>query len=206
MSNYIHPTTIIEDNVEIWENNFIGPFSHIFSGTIIGNNNRFEGYCSVGSPPEFVGYMNNEKPSKGVRIWDNNIFREYVAITAGSEASTVIANNNILLTGTYIAHDVIFENNITCSAWVKIAGFVYVMEWVNFWMGAICHQSTVIGAYSMLWMGTIVTKKSAILPWKIYIWSPATFLRENTIGLERGSISEQDLKMLEERYLMFKNK
>ncbi len=198
IENQIHPTAIIEEGVELWSYNYIWPFCHIHSGTIIGDHNRFEGYCSIGSPPEYHGYMNNEQPSYWVSIWDENIVRENVVITAGTHNPTRIGNNNVLLTGVYIAHDVTFADRIVCSAWVKIAWFVWVMEGVNFGMGALCHQYNTIWAYAMIGMGTIITKNSRIEPWKIYIGSPARYLKDNAIWIQRSWINAGAMEKFQE--------
>jgi acyl-[acyl carrier protein]--UDP-N-acetylglucosamine O-acyltransferase len=70
------------------------------------------------------------------------------------------------------------------------------MEGVNMGLGSICHQFKIIGAYSMIGMGTIVTKNSKIEPGNIYIGSPSRFLKENTIGLERNNINKEYLNNL----------
>lgn len=39
--NNVHPTAIIEPNVILRNNNYIGPYCYIVGNTIIGNNNIF---------------------------------------------------------------------------------------------------------------------------------------------------------------------
>ena len=46
--NVIHPTAVIGDRVEMGEDNYIGPFCYFTGEVEIGNNNRFEAYCSIG--------------------------------------------------------------------------------------------------------------------------------------------------------------
>jgi hypothetical protein len=52
----------------------------------------------------------------------------------------------------------------------------------------------------MLGMGTIVTKKSTILPGNTYVGSPAKYLKKNTIALTRNSIDESMLDVEINRY------
>ena len=54
--NDIHPTAVIEDCVEMGEDNYIGPFCYFTGKVEIGNNNRFEAYCSIGSRAEHTEY------------------------------------------------------------------------------------------------------------------------------------------------------
>lgn len=200
--NIIHPTAIISSSVILGENNYIGPYCYINSKVILGNNNRLEAFCSIWTPPEYWEYMKWDIPYKSVIIWDNNTFREGVIITGWTENNTTIWDNVVLLSKVSVAHDVIIENNVICSSGVCIAGYVHIMTGAILWLGVLCHQKVIIGAYSMLWMGTIVTKKTNIEPWKVYIWSPAKYLKDNTIGLERAAITANILKEAVERFLL----
>jgi len=193
-NNLIHPTAIIGENVTLGENNYIGPYCYITGDTIIGDNNRFEAYCSIGTPPEHRDYFTNS--AFNVIIGNNNIVREFVTINAGTIRNTILKNNTIILRNSYIGHDSIIENKVNLSCNVLIGGHSYIMEGVNMGLGSICHQFKIIGAYSMIGMGTIVTKNSKIEPGNIYIGSPSRFLKENTIGLERNNINKEYLNNL----------
>lgn len=196
-NNFIHPTSIIEDGCILGKNNYIGPFCYIKANTVLGNNNRIEGYCSLGTPAEHKDHFFDDF-GKTV-IGDNNIIREFVTINSGTSRKTIIGNNNIFLRGTYIGHDCIIENKVTLSCNSLLGGHSYIMEGVNFGLGAICHQYSVIGAYSMLGMGTVVTKKSKILCGKIYVGSPARLLKNNVVGLSRNNITDNHLHELQQR-------
>ena len=60
-NNIIHPNAIIGDDVELGENNFIGPFCYFTGYLTVGDNNRFEAYCSVGTRPEHTKYWHKGK-------------------------------------------------------------------------------------------------------------------------------------------------
>lgn len=77
----VHPTCIIEDDVEIGENTLIGPFCFIRSGTTIGRN------CKIGGLNVFEG---NVKVGNSVRMgthinlgWFTKI-EDYVFLAGGS--------------------------------------------------------------------------------------------------------------------------
>lgn len=196
--NWIHPTAIIGENVIIGDNNYIGPYCFITGNTTIGSDNRFEAYCSIGSPAEHRDYFNvtNGKTFIG----NGNIFREFTTINAGTNDSTVVSNNITMLRNSHVGHDSFIENSVTLSCNVLIGGHSHIMEGVNFGLGSICHQFSVIGAYSMIGMGSVVTKSSNIQPGNIYVGSPAKLLKPNTVGLERNNIDETMLIELNERY------
>ena len=62
MSFFVHPTSIIDDNVQIGDNSKIWHFCHIQSGAIIGKN------CSFG---QNVNISNNVKVGNGVKVQNN---------------------------------------------------------------------------------------------------------------------------------------
>lgn len=196
--NYIHHTSIIDGNVKLGDNNFIGPFCYITGDTIIGDNNRFEAYCSVGTPPEHKDYFTS--PNQKTLIGNNNTFREFITIHSGTTRTTTIQDNIIVLNHSHIAHDVIIEKNSTISANVILAGHCYLMEGVNLGVGSMCHQFSKIGAYSMLGMGAVVTPSSQITPGGVYIGIPAKYLKNNVVGLERNNINLDKLNHFKKIY------
>lgn len=188
--NIIHPTAIVEKSVSIGDNNYIGPYCYITGNTKIGNNNRFEAYCSIGTPAEHRDFISQ---SGKTEIGDNNIFREFVTINSGTKDVTIVKNRILMLRNSHIGHDSIVEDKVNISCNVLIGGHSYLMTGSNFGLGSICHQFSIIGAYSMIGMGTIITKKSKITPGNIYIGNPAKYLRVNEVGLNRNKIDESKL-------------
>lgn len=191
MDNVIHETAIIEDGVDIGVGNFIGANCLIKNGTKIGNNNRFEAFVSVGTAPEHRDFFNKE--GKGVEIGDSCVFREFTTINSGAFTKTKIGNNVVMLRGSHIGHDSQISDFCNLSCNVLIGGHSHLMEGCNFGLGAICHQYSKIGAYSLVGMGSVVTKKSKVSPGDIFVGSPVKFLKKNTIGLERASVTSEEL-------------
>ena len=62
MSYFIHPTSIIDDNVTIGDGTKIWHFSHIQAGAVIGEK------CSLG---QNVNISNNVKIGDGVKVQNN---------------------------------------------------------------------------------------------------------------------------------------
>jgi UDP-N-acetylglucosamine acyltransferase len=198
-SNWIHPTAIIEDGVSIGKDNYIGPYCIIKKGTTIGNNNRFESHVVIGSNAEHRDYFKSGS-NYSVVIGDNNIFREYITINAGTFRNTQVFDNIVMLRGSHLGHDCIVEDSVTLSCNVLIGGETHIMIGVNMGLGAICHQYSVLGSYSMIGMNSTVTKQSQIKPGEIHIGNPCRFLKLNKIGLERAHIDGEQLLIEEDRY------
>jgi UDP-N-acetylglucosamine acyltransferase len=197
-NNFIHPTSIVEDNVILGKNNYIGPFCLIKSGTIIGDNNRFEAYVSIGTNPEHKEFFTGSDYS--VTINNNNTFREFVTVNSGSVKDTLIGNNCILLRNSHVGHDCILEDGVTLSCNVLVGGHSLIKQGVNMGLGSICHQYSILGDYSMIGMGGIVTKSSNIKPGFIYVGNPCKVLKVNEIGLKRNNIDVNKWEMLSKKY------
>jgi len=196
-NNYIHPTAIIGDDVRLGEGNYIGANCYIVGDTQIGNNNHFEAFCSIGTPPEHKEFF-DKKEFKGVLIGNNNVIREFVTINAGCTQLTIIGDGCWLLKGSHVGHDCLLEDKVTLSCQALVGGYSYVMEGANFGLGAICHQRSVIGAYSLLGMGAIVTKNAKIMPFNVYVGNPAKFLRNNNQKVYLFKL--EDISKIVERY------
>jgi len=192
MYNMIDSTAIIEADVIIGTGNYIGPYCHIYNGTRIGDNNRIEGYSSVGSPAEKRGFFLPEQGC-GVVIGNSNIIREFTTINAGSRRVTQMGNHCTMLRGSHLSHDTIFEDNVTLSCTVMVGGESYVMTGANIGLGAVLHQFSVVGSYVMIGMGSVCTKTAQLKPGEIHVGNPARYLRANTIGLQRNLVSEDGL-------------
>jgi len=199
MNNFIHPTAIIEEGACIGNNNYIGPYCVVYKNTTIGNYNRFESFCSIGSPAEHRDYFRGSNKF-GVIIGNNNVFREYVTVNAGTVKNTEICDNNIMLRGSHFSHDSIMKNNCTLSCNVLIGGHSYIMEGANMALGSICHQFSIIGHFSFVGMGCVVTKSTKIEPGNIYVGNPARLLKKNEIGLERAKVSHNQLMKFQQDY------
>lgn len=124
MANYIHPTVIIGDNVELGDNNYIGA------------------YCIIGNPAEHKKYWN--EPKGKVIIGNNNIITGLVTIDAGTQDVTYIKNNCFIMKHSHIGHDCIIQNNVTISCGAKIGGHSIIKENSNIGLNAVLHQFTTI--------------------------------------------------------------
>jgi UDP-N-acetylglucosamine acyltransferase len=196
--NNIHPTSIIGPDVKLGAGNYIGPYCVISGNTVIGDNNRFEAYCSIGSPAETIGYF--DRYDCETIIGNNNIFREFVTINQGSTKQTIIGNKVIILRGSHVGHDSVIEDKVVIACNVILGGYSYVMEGCNLGLGTITHQFSKIGAYCMLGMGTVVTKTTKILPGGVYIGSPARRIKQNTVSITKNQVTDIMLEELIKKY------
>jgi UDP-N-acetylglucosamine acyltransferase len=197
-SNKIDPTAIIGNFVSIGQNNVIGPYCVLEGNTEIGDGNTFTAFCSIGTPAE--DYHDRGGINKwGLKIGDGNVFREFCTINAGTTRDTLVGSNIKMLRGSHVGHDALIEDEVILSCNVLIGGFTRVCKGANLGLGAIVHQKTIVGAYAMLGMGSVLTKKTKCRPGEILVGNPCKYLKTNSVGLDRAGISHDKLnKMVEE--------
>jgi UDP-N-acetylglucosamine acyltransferase len=168
---------------------------------IMGSNNRFEGQSSVGSPAEHHEYFVPDDAERVVLIGNGNVIREFTTINAPTTGVTSMGNNCIMLRHSHLSHDSALEDRVTVSCNVLIGGHTHVMQGANLGLGSIIHQHHLIGAYAMLGMGTVVPRRTEIKCARTYVGNPARFLKLNTVGVERASVSQDAMAIHVARYL-----
>ena len=194
MKNFIHSTAVIDDTVELGKDNYIGPFCYLTGYLTVGDNNRFESHCSVGTRPEHTDHWHKDGR---IIIGDDCTLRDHISIHAAmTEGLTRIGNCVIILNKAYVAHDCIIEDGVIISCGVKIGGHVHIMRDSNLGMGAVIHQYQVIGAWSMIGMGSSVPKKAKIYPGQTWVGNPVHRLKTNMYAVNKFNVGE--FAMLEE--------
>ena len=180
--NYVHTTAIINwKSLIIGKGNTIGPY------VVIGNQAQWKGKKNIGK----------------IIIGNNNVFNEYTNIHLPTKLKkkTFIGNDNYIMNSTTIDHDCYLENNLVISSNVILGGNVYIMQYANLGIKTIVHQNQVIGSYSMMGMGSIITKSKKILPGYVYYGKPVKKIKKNIFSLKKNKISD---KKLENENIRFK--
>ena len=191
MSNFIHHSAVIKGDIELGEYNYIGPFCYLTGNLTIGDNNRFESHCSVGTRPEHTEHW--DKDGRTI-IGDDGIFREHISIHAATtDGLTRIDNNVIMLRGAHVAHDCVIEEGVTLSCDAIMLGHVHVMKYSNCGTGSEVHQYQVVGSWSMIGMGCIVPKKTRLEPGQTWVGNPARRLKTNMYALDKLNVDEYEL-------------
>jgi acetyltransferase-like isoleucine patch superfamily enzyme len=127
-NNYIHPTAIVDEGVELGSNNYIGPFCYITGKTKIVNNYRFEAHCSIGTPPEHRDHFTNTPYN--VVIGNNVIMGPDVKIYARNhkfdslEMPIQFQGKEYLKTT--IGNDVWIAANVVVTAGVNVGNHVII--------------------------------------------------------------------------------
>ncbi|WP_440651326.1 acyl-ACP--UDP-N-acetylglucosamine O-acyltransferase [Candidatus Pelagibacter sp. HIMB1495] len=218
----IHKTAIIDSNAKISENVKIGPYSvigpnvvigdgtviqsnvNITGNTIIGKNNQFYPFSSIGNDPQDLKYK-GEKTL--LEIGDNNKIREYVTINPGTEGGggkTKVGNNCLFMVSSHIAHDCIVGDNVILANNVPLGGHACVDDNAIIGGNSAVQQFTRVGKFAMI--GGMCGVVKDVIPYGIAHGNRSILQGLNLIGLRRKNIPNKEILSLSEAYkIIFMN-
>ena len=166
--NEIHPSCIVADNVTLGDNNVLLPNTIILGPTRIGNNNIIGPNVVIGSPGQDTRNPRYDSSECFIEIGDNNIIREFTAIQKPCYRDiTKIGNDVFLMQSVHIPHDAVIQDKVTITPMCVLAGIVTILKGATISMSTSVHQYSVVGHYSMIAMGSTLTKN--VRPFSIYI-------------------------------------
>jgi UDP-N-acetylglucosamine acyltransferase len=154
----IHQTAVINSNVIIEDDVYIGPL------------------CIIGFNPEWKG---RELDNKGVIIKKGTKIMGLVTIDGGANQPTVIGENCYLMKHSHVGHDAELKNGVTLSCGAKIGGHSIIGENTNIGLNAVVHQKVEVPEGCMIGASAFVGKKSILKPNHKYAGVPVKELGEN---------------------------
>ncbi len=213
----VHPSAVIAAGAVVPASCTVGPFctigpevelgddckliSHVVldGRTRIGARNVFHPFCAVGVSPQDLKYKG--EPT-ALEMGDGNTIRECVTIsrgTVGGGGVTRLGSNCLLMAGVHIGHDSQVGSHCILANCATLAGHVIIEDYVT--LGAFCpvHQHCIVGTYSFIGGGTIVTQD--VLPFSL-----TSSKRENKafginkVGLARRGFSPERLQVLQKAF------
>ena len=190
--------SIVGADVELGTGCTLGPHVVIAARTTLGARNRVFQFASIGDIAQDRKY--GGEPTRTV-IGDDNVFREYVSIHAGTvqgHRQTTIGDRNLFLAYTHVAHDCIVGSNTTWSNNAQIAGHVQIDDWVVLGAFAGVHQFCRVGAHAML--GAFAVVLQDVPPFTIVQGYPAQPRSANTEGLRRRGFSADEILAVRRAY------
>jgi len=173
--NLVHKTAVVNwKEIKIGKGNIIGPY------VVIGNMPQWKDKKTVGK----------------IVIGNKNIINEYcnIHLPTNLKKKTYIGNNNYLMNSTTVDHDCHIENHVTLSSNVILGGNVHIMKNSTIGIKSVIHQNQVVGSYTMIGMGSIVTKKIELKPGYVFYGKPVKKVKKNIIALNKYKINYKILK------------
>jgi UDP-N-acetylglucosamine acyltransferase len=200
---HIHPTAIIEDNVEIGADCEIAAYAVVKRFTRLGAHNRIYEHAVVGGEPQDVKFKGEQS---FLEIGDDNLIREFCTLhrASGAGETTRIGSRNFFMVGVHIAHNcAIGDDNIFANE-VALAGHITVEDHVFLSNNVGAHQFVRFGRYAMVGGKSKIVQD--VLPFFITDGNPARVRGVNSVGLRRGGFSEKERRALKDAYkLLFRS-
>lgn len=207
MSQYIHPTAIVEagaelgpgvevgpyaligEHVRIGARTRIGPHSVVSGRTTLGEDNVVFHHASLGAAPQDLKF--HGEPSELV-VGDRNQIREFTTLHLGTEKGgmvTRIGDDNMLMNYTHVAHDCTLGSRNVLANGVQLGGHVTLGEWVV--VGALSgiHQFVRLGESVMIGAGSMVSQD--VVPFCNATGDRAELRGLNALGLKRRGFSAE---------------
>jgi UDP-N-acetylglucosamine acyltransferase len=195
MSAKIHPQAIVESSAELGIDVEVGPFCYIGANAQIGDGSRIlhhatiEGKVTLGKnntifPYALIGGLTHdlkyEGGEPGLKIGDDNVFREYVTAHVATHADdfTTIGSGNVFLAYSHVAHDCQVGNHLVMSSHAALGGHVKVGDHVNVGWGA----------------GVQLVQD--VPPFMLADGSPAEVRSINKVGLERAGFEYSEIESI----------
>ena len=168
MGNLIHPTAIIEGDVDIGEGNEIGPYSVLYGPLSIGNGNWIGPHVTIGTPGQDTRNPRYDSSQSSIEIGNDNIVREYTAIQKPCYRDiTKIGNRVFLMQSVHVPHDAIIQDDVVITPMVVMGGIVRILSGATLAVGCSVHQYSIVGHYSIVAMGAALTKN--VRPFSKYV-------------------------------------
>ncbi len=183
----------------------VGENTQLFHGTylngkiVIGSNSLIGPLVVIGSPPQHRKYYANELEdlSLFIEIGSNTVIREFSTVHQPTDnRNTIIGDNCFLMAYSHISHDTQLGDNIVLANNVQIGGHTTIMSNANIGLNVCIHQFSTIGSFSMIGMGSIISKD--VPPFVIFYNRKCRKI--NKIGLERTGFTEEDISLIADYY------
>jgi UDP-N-acetylglucosamine acyltransferase len=214
----IHPTAIIEPGAEIAASVRIGPYCHVGSKVVLGEEvellshvvlagrtsvgagTRIFPFASIGHRPQDLKYAGEDS---ALIIGKRNIIREHVTMnpgTAGGGMMTRVGDGCLFMASAHVAHDCLLGDNVIMANNATLAGHVVVGDFAFFGGLSAVHQFVRIGQHAMI--GGLTGVERDIIPYGSVIGDRARLIGLNIVGLQRRGFPREDIQALRSAYQM----
>jgi len=195
----IHPTAIIEDNVEIGPDCEIAAYAVIKQFTKIGARNRIFEHAVIGGEPQDVKFKGERSY---LQIGDDNLIREFCTFhrASGEGETTRIGSRNFFMVGVHVAHNCIIGDDNIFANEVALAGHITVEDHVFLSNNVGAHQFVRMGRHAMVGGKSKIVQD--VLPFFTTDGNPARVRGVNSVGLRRAGFSDEARRALKDAYRM----
>ena len=213
----IHPTAIIDADVELGQNVEVGPYCIVGPGVVLGHNVVLKSHVVIRGPSnigrgvqiyqfatvgEDTPALAYEGEDSVLEVGEGTIIREGVTIHRGMAKrgiqKTIIGSNCLLMAYVHVGHDCIVGNNVIMANNSSLSGHVEVGDFANFGGYSGVPQFRKIGACAHIAGMSLVTKD--VPAYMTVAGNPAWAVGLNTEGIKRRGIDSDSRQALKQAY------
>jgi UDP-N-acetylglucosamine acyltransferase len=193
----VSPFAVIEANVEIGDDTWIGPHVTLMEGARIGKNCKIFPGAVISAIPQDLKFSGEETTAG---IGDNTIIRECVTVNRGTKdkMKTSVGSNCLLMAYVHVAHDCTIGNNVILANLVTLAGHITIDDHAILEGLVAVQQFIHIGAHSFITGGSLVRKN--VPPYVKAAREPLSYIGVNSVGLRRRGFSNESILQIEDIY------
>lgn len=177
----IDKTAVIQDNVTLGKNVIVGPYSVIYSGTVLEDNVIIRSHCAIGTAPEIL----SDSSTTNLIIKEGTVVNSFVNINLGSSTETQIGKDCFIMNHSYIAHDCVIGDRSIVSSGVRVSGHSLIGSESYLGINSSIHQHSKIGDLCVI--GANSFAKGTLQSGLIYVGNPALPIKINQIGFDRSN-------------------
>jgi UDP-N-acetylglucosamine acyltransferase len=187
----------VEGDVSLGDYCTIRTGAVIRSGVSAGCHNEFCEHAVIGGPPQHAA---RPKDIGRVEIGDHNVFREGVTVHVAlkTENSTRVGDNNYIMAGGHLGHDVVLGNNVVFANGSMLGGHVSIADRAFISGGVAVHQFCRVGHLAMV--GGHARVVQDIPPYMMVDGISGCIVGLNTVGLRRSGHTTSEINDLKEAY------
>lgn len=186
----IGPYAVVQGSVRLGDRCWLGPHAVVMGNLQLGSDCRVHSGAVLGDWPQDLSFQGAESH---VVIGDRNVFREGVTVHRGTKEGSVttIGNDCLLMANSHVAHNASLGNNVILANGALIAGYAQVGDRAFISGNCLVHQFTRVGRLAMMSGGSAVQKD--LPPFCMTRSSTSNIVMGlNVVGLRRAGVSDRD--------------
>jgi UDP-N-acetylglucosamine acyltransferase len=187
-ANEIHPTAVIDGDVQIGSGNVIGAFCVLEGPLMLGDNNQVGPHAVIGTRGDEIWQRRYDTTGKRVTIGSRCTVREHTTVHKPCYGElTVLGDDVYLMPGAYVAHDTQLHDGAILAQNTVIGGVSRVLEKGYLASGAVLHQHAVLGHYAIV--GAAAAAVRCVRPFSRFV--PGQPVTVNAYAIERHGFGAQ---------------
>ena len=188
---------IVEQNVVVGANCVLEPYVFLKRWTTLGDGNEISAHTVLGTDPLDKGFTGERSY---LTLGHRNKIREHYTISRGTkpESSTIIGDDNYVMTSGHIAHNAIIGSGCTIASCALVAGYVEIEDQAFVSGGVGIHQFSRVGRLAMV--GGSVRVNKDVPPFFLYSGLYVAPVGLNKVGLRRAGFTQDRIARLRLAY------